>query len=544
MIGERLGPWVIDAEVGRGAMGMVWKAHREANGDLAAVKVLEPELAREEMFVERFQREIEALSQLHHKNIVRFFEAGEHDGTPYYAMEYVDGRDCEKIVRERGRIPWPEVLDIAEQAVAGLKHAHDAGVIHRDLKPANILLANPGDGTMTVKLADFGVAKLFARPALTAAGSFVGTAAYLSPEQATGKPATKRSDFYSFGCVLYCLISGRPPFSGVTSVDILQKHCHAIPEQLIRLAPGLPHDIDALIMRMLEKDPSKRPADGFVILRSIERIRGKVERRAKAAQEAAAASTVEEPALTVEHGEPAVGHGSATLVAGMVRRELVEQNRGGPIARFFNHPLTLLLMLAACIGLIVYGFTRKKPTAEELFAEAVPFMASDQPADWLHAWNEYLEPLQERFPGNPHSAEITAFRRAMVDWRDFERAVRSEPYSSDAERFYKLGLNAIQAGDVATAKRYWQNLTTAFQGVESDRRWIDLAERGVKRLDTLPAKKSRELDAALARAQSLWSAGKKDEAQALWTALANLYRDGPDSAANLERIERERQRGN
>src|SRR5205085_1231040 len=114
---------------------------------------------------------------------------------------------------------------------------------------------------------------------LTAAGSFVGTAAYLAPEHAGGKPATKRSDFYSLGGVLYCLLSGRPPFAGDNAAELLHKHCYAVPERLQRLVPEVPHDIDALVMQLLEKDPARRPADGMVLLRQLERIRGKLERK-------------------------------------------------------------------------------------------------------------------------------------------------------------------------------------------------------------------------------------------------------------------------
>src|SRR6478672_6756323 len=140
--GDRLGPWVIGAEIGRGAMGSVWLARHAESGATAAVKVLIPELARDELFVKRFRREIEALGQLDHPNIVRFLEAGEDAGRFYYAMEFVDGRDCEAILRDRGRMSPAEVLSVARQVVAALKHAHDRGVIHRDLKPANLIVAN------------------------------------------------------------------------------------------------------------------------------------------------------------------------------------------------------------------------------------------------------------------------------------------------------------------------------------------------------------------------------------------------------------------
>src|SRR5439155_7331781 len=155
------------------------------------------------------------------------------------------------------------------------------GIIHRDLKPSNLLRAagSAESPPAVVKLTDFGVAKLFAQPALTAAGSFVGTAAYLAPEQAAGKPATKRSDLYSFGGVLYTLLTGRPPFAGENPAELLHKHCYQVPDRPQRLVPEIPHDIDGLVMQLLEKDPARRPPDGLVLLRQLERLRGKYERK-------------------------------------------------------------------------------------------------------------------------------------------------------------------------------------------------------------------------------------------------------------------------
>src|SRR5262249_25111809 len=149
----------------------------------AAIKVLAPELAREAGFLQRFLREIAALQQLDHPNIVRFYEAGAQEGHHFYAMEYVEGASYEKIVHERGRLPWSEVLDMALQICPALKHAHDRGIIHRDIKPSNLIrAAQPEPGV--VKLADFGIAQVFATTHLTETGAVVGTGEYISPEQA------------------------------------------------------------------------------------------------------------------------------------------------------------------------------------------------------------------------------------------------------------------------------------------------------------------------------------------------------------------------
>jgi hypothetical protein len=550
MTGRQLGAWVIDAEIGRGAMGSVYRAHRvDGAGGVVALKVLNADLARDDVFVARFQREIEALRQLDHPNIVHFLEAGSDDGLFYYAMEFVDGRDCEAILRERGRLPWPEVLNLALQVVPALKHAHDRGIIHRDLKPANIMLARDGESA-AVKLTDFGVAKLFARPPLTAAGSFVGTAAYLAPEQAVGKPASKRSDFYALGGVLYTLLTGRPPFAGDNVAELIHKHCYAIPDRPQMLVPALPHDLDGLVMQLLEKDPARRPPDGFVLLKQLERVRAKLDRKQAAAPEPPTAHGAfltlrPKGTLSAKQADGALptGEGPATIASRMMRTTLEELNRGGPVQRAFNHPLMLVALFAACVGLIAWGLTRKRPTAEELYAGAVPLMQSDQPADWRRAWNEYLEPLTDRFPDDPHRAEIAAFQRKMQDADRLDKALKqadTEGPQSEAERFYRQGLLAVQNGDAAGARRVWTAVVRSFGGVEAERRWVELAERGLTRLGDGGGERFASARAALARARELRDAGKRDEATRIWDGLEALYRDDPSASTVMDELRRDR----
>jgi serine/threonine protein kinase len=546
MTGRRLGSWSIDVEIGRGAMGTVYRAHQADDlSRVVALKILNADLARDDVFIARFQREIDALRQLDHPNIVHFFDAGRDDGLFYYAMEFVAGRDCEAILRERGRLPWPNVLDLALQVVPALKHAHDRGIIHRDLKPANIMLA--GD---EVKLTDFGVAKLFARPPLTAAGSFVGTAAYLAPEQAVGKPATKRSDFYSLGGVLYTLLTGRPPFPGENVAELIHKHCYAIPDRPQMLVPDLPHDLDGLVMQLLEKDPARRPPDGFVLLRQLERIKAKLDR--KQAHE----TIIPSPFLTLKpeldpsargSDNPTIaGEGPATLASRLMRKELIELNRGGPIQRFFNHPIMLVIMLAACIGLITWGLTRKKVTAEELYTSAEPLMRSDKPADWRTAWSEYLEPLKDRYPDSTHRDEIAAFQQKMQDEERLDKALRqsfAETPRSEAERFYRQGLTALQNGDPVAAKAMWQNVVQSFDAVPPEQRWVELAKRGLVRVgDPVVGDRFLSARAALAEARKLRDDDKRDEAERIWRGLEALYHDDPAAEAVMAELRKDREK--
>ena len=263
MIGEHLGKWIVEREIGRGGMGVVYLGREETSGQMAALKVLTPELSQEPGFLERFRREIAAVSALDHPNIVKFFEAGESDRRHFYAMEFVQGEDFEVILTRFGRLAWREVLNIAMQICPALKHAHDRGIIHRDIKPHNLLRSDSGQ----VKLADFGIAKVFASRQLTRAGGIVGTADYLSPEQAQGKPATKRSDLYSLGVVLYRMLTGWVPFQGNSTAELLHKHVYGRFDSPAKRVTEIPAELDRTRLQVAGKDPDKRPPDALVLRR-------------------------------------------------------------------------------------------------------------------------------------------------------------------------------------------------------------------------------------------------------------------------------------
>ncbi|HVA46018.1 MAG TPA: serine/threonine-protein kinase [Pirellulales bacterium] len=266
---ERLGPYKIGRKLGRGGMGTVYAAVNVESGGPAAVKVLAPALAQEEGFRERFEAEIESLKKLHHPNIVQLFGYGEQDGHHFYGMELVSGRSLEEELLAGRTFDWRETTDLAIQVCRALKHAHDRGVIHRDIKPANLLLADDG----TVKLSDFGIAKLFGNTGLTADGGVLGTAEYMAPEQADGRPVTHRCDLYSLGGVMFALLARRPPFRAATMVEMLQLQRYAQPEPLRRFAPDAPVELEAIIALLLEKDPERRIPTAMVLSRRLEAMR-------------------------------------------------------------------------------------------------------------------------------------------------------------------------------------------------------------------------------------------------------------------------------
>ncbi len=263
---EQLGPYRLLRILGRGGMGTVYEGVNEETGEPAAIKSLAPALSQEEDFRQRFEIEIETLRKLRHPNIVRLFGFGEQDGQLYYAMELVDGQSLEEELKQGRRFHWREVTVIGIEMCRALRHAHDRGVIHRDIKPANLLLERTG----RVKLSDFGIARLFGNTRLTAVGNVLGTVEYMAPEQADAKPVDPRTDLYSLGGVLFALLAGRPPFRARSISEMLDQQRTAIPDPVSQHATGVPHELEAIVAQLLEKNPEKRPPNAMLLCRRLE----------------------------------------------------------------------------------------------------------------------------------------------------------------------------------------------------------------------------------------------------------------------------------
>jgi serine/threonine-protein kinase len=247
------GRYKIVRKLGAGGMANVYLAEDQELGRRVAIKILNDRHANDEQFVERFRREAKNAAGLSHPNIVSIFDRGEAEGTYYIAMEYLDGRSLKELISGRGPAPINVAVDYARQILAALRIAHRQGLVHRDIKPHNVLV----DGEGRVKVTDFGIAR--AGPSqMTEEGSIIGTAQYLSPEQAQGAPVTPASDLYSVGIVLYELLTGSVPFAGESPVELAMKHLSKVPEPPSRIRPEVPRDLDFVVMRALAKAPSER----------------------------------------------------------------------------------------------------------------------------------------------------------------------------------------------------------------------------------------------------------------------------------------------
>src|SRR3954469_11858687 len=234
-------------------MAVVYLAEDQELGRRVALKLLDDRHAADKQFVERFRREAQNAAGLNHPNIVSIFDRGQAEETYYIAMEFLDGRTLKELVLRNGPTPIPIAIDYARQILGALAFAHRHGIVHRDIKPHNIVVGKDG----RLKVTDFGIARSGASQ-MTEVGSIVGTAQYLSPEQARGAQVDPRSDLYSLGIVMYEMLTGKVPFTGDAPVEIAMKHLSSVPEPPSKVRPEVPSALDSVVMRALAKDPDER----------------------------------------------------------------------------------------------------------------------------------------------------------------------------------------------------------------------------------------------------------------------------------------------
>jgi tRNA A-37 threonylcarbamoyl transferase component Bud32 len=253
LTGEIIGGYLVEEEIGRGGMARVWRARHSVLQRRAALKILAPELAGDEKFVERFLREARAAAQLEHQNIVPVYETGHSNGYHFIAMKYLEGSTLGDGI-ERGPARPEEVSGILSQVADALDYAHSRGIVHRDVKPGNIMI----DERLRVTLTDFGIARAADDMSITVTGLLVGTPAYMAPEQAQGLPATPQSDVYALGVVVYELLTGSTPFGERTPHAVILAHMHEPPQPVHERIPDTDPGISGIVGKALAKDPQER----------------------------------------------------------------------------------------------------------------------------------------------------------------------------------------------------------------------------------------------------------------------------------------------
>ena len=547
MIPDQLGPYRIEKKIGSGGMGTVYLARHVETGEQVAVKVLPASLAREEGFVARFNREIESLKKLDNPWVVKLYESGVEGDIYYYAMEYVDGDTLtNRLIRDK-RIPWRETVDIAIQVCYALKAAHDAGIIHRDLKPSNLMITSEG----TVKLTDFGVAQVFASNRLTATGGIIGTAEYMSPEQAQGKRAIKQSDIYSLGAVMYVMLTGRPPFSGKTTVELIQKHRYAQFDRPRLIVPEIPHWLEEVICKCMEKEPENRYPDAFVLSRRLREVIKKVEiSQEQHTYEFDAASAISET-LAMEPGtrdqlaateaSEQRGPGVGTMVRNLVREEIksgkTKENR-------WEHLFDETWILVGVLVLIVIGgvfwFRDTEMTAAEKFEAGVALMDEEAGAGWVRAKEEFFEPLlkddeeewKEKVDPYLKQIEIYELQRKLSPKRKLSLR-RVETPESEPERILNRVEHYRQLGQFTEAKQTLNSLRSLVADDPQQKSLVELIDQLLSSLDVAVLnidERKTWIRQALQRADQALQENQPDKAREILTAVVTLYGQDADVA--------------
>jgi beta-lactam-binding protein with PASTA domain/predicted Ser/Thr protein kinase len=325
--------------IGTGGMADVWlAADRELDRDVA-VKILHDRFAQDKEFVERFRREAQSAAGLQHPNVVSIFDRGEFRDTYFIAMEYVDGPQLKDLVR--GGMSTKEAIDFTRQVLNAARFAHRKGIVHRDLKPQNVLIDDEG----RARVADFGIARGESSD-ITATGSVMGTAQYLSPEQAQGKETTPRSDIYSIGVILYEALTGRVPFQGDSAVAVALKQVSETPRRPSAINPNVPPALDAVVMRALAKDPEARFRDADAFLKALDAAERAPDQPRPEDTAAFAAISPEGEQSDLRAAEPAE------------YEEYEERRRWGP-----GRWILIALLVAAVAALVAFALTRPEQVA-------------------------------------------------------------------------------------------------------------------------------------------------------------------------------------
>ncbi len=374
----------IQQRIGRGGMADVFLARDLLLDRLVAIKVLFPEFATDPNFVERFRREAQSAANLTHPNIVAVYDWGKYANTYFMAMEYVQGRTLADILRANGHINSVQAAEIANEVAAALGNAHASGVVHRDIKPANILIGSNGQ----VKVADFGIARAMNAPSennLTQVGSVMGTATYFSPEQAQGAQPDPRSDLYSLGIVLYEMVAGKPPFAGENPVSIAYKQVHDLPQPLNQLVADVPRPFEAIVAKLLAKDPNMRYANADALRDDLRRYRSGEPVLALAAVAGAAASLPRSgdtgSATNVTRAMPRTAANPAQGATAVMSRAVMMPQQRPAVRRKNNwYGVASFIALLALVagGIVLFNILKNEPKATSFALESVVGLPLDE----------------------------------------------------------------------------------------------------------------------------------------------------------------------
>jgi serine/threonine-protein kinase len=533
----------VDKELGSGAMGAVYRARHQETGEYVAIKVVAPGLGSNATIMARFRREAAILKQLQHPNIVRLVATGKFQGTPFYAMEFVDGETLDQVIARRGRLTWEEVVALGQQLCSALQHAHEAGIIHRDLKPSNVMVLTDG----TIKLTDFGIAKDMDRTQLTAAHCTVGTAAYMSPEQFKGdRDITSKSDLYNLGVMFYELLTGHKPFNADNPMDMFMQHLNTVPERPSRQVLDIPVWLDNLVCQLLEKNPDQRPLNAGMVGKALSQVQEKVLAQQSAGIEAARVRNVDRP-----RGQRRLEDEDKDAA----RHLLGRKKRKKKAVPFYRRRWFQGVLLAVPLIVIVMIIVRavQPPSPKQLYDQAGLYINEEDPARWDKA-KDAIDEFLQRYPDDERAPQVRKWTRKL-EARDAEESLRRrmllarkfgkefDPESKSESLAYDA-LSYHDFGDLPPERECWQVLKESPFKDADQRRYAALAEfkleTGPSDLPGLKGKeieKTRRLEVVKTKkeeALKLAKAKEYAEARLLAGDIVRLYKDYPELKAEVD----------
>jgi eukaryotic-like serine/threonine-protein kinase len=503
---RRVGPFELERKLGVGGMGVVYLGTYLKNGRKMAVKVLAPEMSADGRLLRRFLREMAILSRLRHPHIVRYYGGGKDKTQHFYAMEYMDGGSVEQMLKKKGRFGWEETINYCRQVALALEYAHNHGIIHRDLKPANLFMGKDG----LVKLGDFGIARDTQATALTAAGRTVGTYAYMAPEQISGKPpVSRKTDLYALGCVMFEMLTGKPPFTAPTAAEMLFAHLEEEPPDVASTAPDCPEPVGRLVSKLLEKDPEERFYDALALQVALDEVTQKVTEERTAAQQTIAGAGA---GATVPGGEA----GQTTLTKKKKKKK--KKQKFVPV---YERTWFLGCCLAVLLIAVTWGLWPR--SEKQVFAQAQKLQAAGDP---LAAKEQYSRLLKSAEFGDQAREEVEKIDMDQTETQALKAMHLNRDPQSEAERLYIDALRFEQFKDRITALAKYRSLVELLKDREADLKYVNLARKKIKDIQESGDTKQDVISLVndnLKRADDMATKGERVKAESIWDSVVTLY---------------------
>ncbi len=519
---RRFGPFEIHRVLGTGGMGIVYLATYLKTGQDVALKILSPTFSANEQLLKRFEREMDILKRLKHEHVVLYLGGGRIGSQHFYAMELMGGGSLETILKEKGSLSWEQTIDYARQIAKALEHSHNHGIVHRDLKPANCFLSDDG----TLKLGDFGIARDTQATALTVAGKTVGTYGYMAPEQISGKPGiSRKTDLYALGCVMFEMLAGRTPFTAETPAEMLFQHLNELPPPVTAFAIDCPPPLEAVIEKLLEKDPENRYYDALALQMALDQ------------------AGVEIARLTAKIAKQTV-RGGTTKVATQQDKELIrtllgkkkkkrKKSRYVPIYERTWVLLTALLLLISVVTWAMWPISDAKrfARAEALMEQGrIEIEETGVTDKWISARQD-LEILVADSEG-----EFAARAQEYLDEIETEKTERQvmnrynrqRSPESDAEGQLFRAIKYEDFGDRVSAIERYDALIRHYEKSEPDRAIVNVARRRQAALSAQaagPDDRVERVRKELDRAEQLIADDQQFQARETWKQIIALYAD-------------------